>query len=356
MKIIFMADLHLTPYIWTSMKQVEGDAYRAFLWAVRKIEADYKNSTVLFGGDIFSEKTPDSYTEYILQEGCRSLLDAGCRLYGVEGNHDFAPKIPRFELFGITPLDTETAVTAGSRTIAGIPYTASSVELRTRLNEAPPCDYLVMHAPFRHLLGFDGAWAVQMEDIPAHVRNVLVGDIHVKDVRENKNGTRVFSPGATHPRKSGEFKSDHGFFVIDSEKGDYEYISIPGRQFFEYEVLEGEHLNTIETYLTELPRGLKRHQYPVCVLKYPPELTEEVGKLLKRELSAFIRSRETVKVSGISAPAAHVKVPTLLEALRRTVSSSVDHFGLLEELLTAPDDGEDLINKFIQQKGGTYAP
>lgn len=218
------ADLHLRETIWRSRRDVSGDAYAAWGQLIGMVLKD-PGAILLLGGDVFHTHAPSSMDELAFATGMRRLMMKGHAVYGVAGNHDDEDYY-RPQLFGMEILPEGEAVEVGGITVAGIPYHRSAEQLAQALADAPACDILVMHAGFRHLLGFEEACQCEQQDIPEHVGMVLNGHVHVYNVTG-----KVYSPGSLSPNSVSEFGAGHGAFRIDTEKTEVVWHPIHTRHF-----------------------------------------------------------------------------------------------------------------------------
>jgi len=75
----------------------------------------------------------------------------------------------------------------------------------------------VLHQAFQHLLGFVGAYDMDIEDLPAGPL-YAVGDVHVTDIRKLPDNGLFVSPGSTVPRNIAETNKGrgHGYVRVDA--------------------------------------------------------------------------------------------------------------------------------------------
>lgn len=181
------------------------------------------HTVIILGGDTFDSTYPSGQCEKAFKEAL-NCLKGKVQVYFIEGNHD-KEDVPRPLLWGCTQL-TESPIDIGGVTVCGINFTRNKELLQTTLANLSPCDYLVLHSPFKHLLGFAGKWQLEYTDIPDYIGKVLVGDIHVRSVYKN-----IYSPGSLSVNGVSEFGAEHGFFVFDTVKNTEDYVPISTRPF-----------------------------------------------------------------------------------------------------------------------------
>jgi len=338
-----MADLHLSPFIWNSHRAIIGDAYYALgmitgeLLKLRTSMPADEELVLLIAGDIFDSTTPDPYTEKILQQNLGVLKEHGVVVLSVQGNHEFHAKTARASLFGTQTLGEIPYVVNGV-TFCGIDYTASTEELHEKVAAIPPCNYLVMHAPFRHLLGFADKYQIEKDDIPGHIENVIVGDIHKQSLIQNAEGTRILSPGSTHPRSITEIEGGHGVHIHKQGSGmdAGSWMNVLPRKFIELTVMEESDADVL--------RGQDLRTYdeplqPVIIMKVTGEA---YGKAMAvaEETGALVVSKSALKVEAMDTQIeVQEEIPTLLEALPLVIQATAEAlaYSLLEQLLSAND-------------------
>jgi len=355
MLIISTADDHLSPFIWTSHRAIAQDSYYAMGMITNAIvdikrKAGDEEVVLLKAGDIFDTTTPDPLTEQVLKANIKMLVDAGVHVLSIQGNHEFHSKVPRASLFGTFPLDCPPGgpirpVTIEGVVFVGIDYTASSAELHEKIAMVPPCDYLILHSPFRHLLGFADKYQIEKDDIPAHVKNVVVGDIHKQNVTKNSQGVYILSPGSSHPRKIPEITEGHGFYIHKHEDGitSGRFENFEPRRYYMYNIENDAGIDSLKRLKVETDKQLQ----PVIILEVVSELykqamniAESTGALVVPK--AILKIDESVKMDNIS----EVDIPELIDALPTVVQrkSEPGVFSLLEQLL-ASDDPESVLEE-----------
>lgn len=359
MIICSTADDHLSPFIWTSHRSIAGDAYYAMGMITKEIlqikeEAGDEEVILLKAGDIFDTTTPDPHTEEILKMNMEVLLLKGIKIFSIQGNHEYHAKTARATLFGTTPLSA-VPIKIDGVSFCGIDYTASSAELHEKVSMIPPCDYLVMHTPFRHLLGFADKYQIEASDIPAHIKNVIVGDIHKQHLLTNDQGVHILSPGSSHPRKIPEISEGHGLYVHKHEEGikSGRYVNVTPREFYAVNIETQAALDNFKHMdVTWADRNLQ----PVIILQVMGEFYKQAVAIGEQK-GALVVSKEILKIDeSISIESiSDAKIPTLEEALPKVVQKKQEPevFALLEQLLTTKDPEsvmEEHRNKFFKIK------
>jgi hypothetical protein len=353
--IFLTADLHLSELIWQDRKRIAGDSYRAWDRLVADVLVERGKGgpvAVVIAGDIFDMARPDAYTEYVFAAGCVRMKRAGVELYAVQGNHDYS-EYPRYCLFGVGALSAKPVLLQGLR-FCGVDAQAAAGKLQERLAAVPECDWLVLHAPFRHLLGFEGRWQAEGADIPDHVGSVLVGDIHVKSAAVF-GGHAVYSPGATHPRSAGEFGRDHGCWVLDGDKVDYRTVS--GRDFTTCTVQSEQDLATLAAAYGKVSAAADDAARPVVNLVYPLAMAAQV-----LDVQAALGDRVFVLLDPFTVDSAGIEVklgdvsgdmPSLLDVLPDAVDAEKEPVlaGLVGNMLRTPDCAAAQLEQYAAAQG-----
>ena len=196
--MIYMAgDLHLIRYIWREKQELDGDSYRALHAMVDAIVKDKTNEKklLLLAGDNFDRNRIDGRTLDEFTKAVDKLSDNDVMVAFVQGQHDRNDP-PHAQVQGAVWLHNRT-ITFDDRKIAGLDWHCRD-DLHEALKNVPECDILVMHQSFEHMIGYGMAADLELADVPKHVKNILVGDIHVQELQEHRKGW-CLSPGPLHP-------------------------------------------------------------------------------------------------------------------------------------------------------------
>jgi DNA repair exonuclease SbcCD nuclease subunit len=197
-------------------------------------------SEVILGGDVYDSVNPSGEAINRVASFVARLKSVGILTYYIEGNHDRINKNPflsdkHYEEHRL--LSSIGAIPLGTRELGGLVYHGIDYcpvqKLHEQLNEIPECDVLCLHAGFQHLLGFENAYDIRMDDIPVEVRKlVLVGHVHTMDKRLTPNGVMVASSGSTWPWRLTEVDKLHGVFIVHENAG-LDYHALACRQYFD---------------------------------------------------------------------------------------------------------------------------
>lgn len=344
--IMLCADLHLSPRAWTNRWSIEGDAFNALAQIQEYALKAPLCSGVIFGGDTTDSNTPDAATLHHLSVFMRRMKEEGIPVYYITGQHDRgAYGYSVLETYGGVLLDEESVVLEG-RTYHGLSYRAGA-DLLEDIASVPICDFLVMHAAFKHLLGFKGAWQVEASDIPEHVSNVFTGDIHVKDVSEF-GGLTVYSPGSTYACNSGEIKQEHGFYVVGEKR--VEHVLLDTREFTTLDIKETGR-EGLMALLTEINTGAsKKALSPVVFIKIPGDLEASFDKYDKIVIVRLDASLNLVDVSDLKIDAVeHLDLRASLPAVVDRLKEG-ELYTFLEGLFSAGDRGE-FLSSWLKEAG-----
>ena len=229
MKLLLTADLHLRPRSHVKRHSVVGDAYHA-LRSIQAGAVEHAVQYVVIAGDVFDKRTPDQSAIVMFGRFCAELKAKGISVVAVQGQHD---------LDGAVAARTCGALVADQAGVT-LPHGKERYRLYClnwsprallpeRLAAVDECDMLVMHNAFRHLLGFEGAWDLELDMLPETARMVLVGDIHKYDLRLSPSKQPVLSPGSPYPVKSDEQGGCHAYHVMDTSDMSKESFQVPQR-------------------------------------------------------------------------------------------------------------------------------
>jgi len=348
--IAIAADLHLWPHVWRSVRSLEGDAFRAFDEIVDRIlEAPDAEKAFIMAGDIFDEPKVEGLTLKTFADGMSRLLDAGVKVYHVDGNHDKGKEsIP--SIHGSISLHRNKVAVDG-RTVVGLNWMPKE-QLRAELSELPAADILVLHCRMEHLTGFVEACDISVEEIPDHFSSIIAGDIHVTGLEELENGF-CLSPGSPHPCSLSE-TGEHGFWILRGEMPEFQPVR--NRKIVRVEISSDDELDRFR----ELLAGYEQFDAyaPLVEVSYAPEYLgriSDIAEQMSDRVKHLFRRRKTGDslISGAQA-ASDMKEGWklgLLESLPFAVDEgkSPELYQLLSTLLAfPPQDKDDNIKEYLE--------
>lgn len=333
--LFFAADLHLKPRIWEARKDITGDSYTAW-HAMVAVICKYPGSALLLGGDVFHTASPSGEDQYHFAEGMQRLQEADVQVWGIPGNHDIEGYY-RPRLHGLKMLSPEP-VTLNGLSVAGIPWIRSSAKLVEVMSELPPCDILVTHCGFEHLLGFEGAVQCTDSDVPEHVGKIFNGHVHTKNITR-----RVYSPGSLSVNSVAEFNTPHGFFWLDEATGGVGHVSINTREFV--------------THLWDGPPkslpGPKGKNLPVMNMIYTKDQTAEVDRFKEEHAEAIlfldnVQTIETLDTSPVAAGTGFDLGQVIQESIQHRLKDNPDAYQLATDLVSS-DTPVEILESYLQE-------
>jgi DNA repair exonuclease SbcCD nuclease subunit len=318
-----------------------------------------ENKYLILAGDICNEAKIDGLTSQVLRKFISNLAQNHVLVYGIQGNHDRQSvnnpnSIPLISAHGGLYLHKKT-VQMDDLSVYGLDYMPPE-KLKEELQQAPACDMVVLHTAFEHMLGFDGAWDLTLDDVPDRIRSVIAGDIHKTvhcPVRHSDGIDGDFlSPGALHACAVDQ-GSVHGVFVRPY-KGDWSFAAIESRPIVRLLYETQEQVPSADAFLESLP---KSKLLPVVEIRYKQEAEEAVEKLLQASdnrciiLSYKLSQGKTMETVGMRLENASEQLIRLPQALPFILDRKQDPevYMFLETLLDSPEPVGD-IDLFVQQQ------
>lgn len=286
---LFVADLHLTERIWNDRPEIAGDCQ--FMLDEITRTCIQNDCCLLIGGDLTDTLNPSQHVVRMLQEWLEYMNKSGIPVAFIGGNHD-----------DIRRADGHWAITndAMRRVVMHAP---ARDNLRIHGNKIHAIDFLprrefqevlknvsvdakilLCHERFKvDTFPFPGFHA-EIGDIPANIKLVLVGDIHIPTYEEYQNGKQLFYPGCPYLRRINDGDNHGGVLitkaatnssVYNTELGIYlRFTSLCSRPVLRYEVREEAHINAVvdearKTYTgSSLPDEIRK---PIVLVRYWPE-------------------------------------------------------------------------------------
>lgn len=326
--ILWASDLHVKPARVYRKRTLSDDAFYA-LDQIESIAIERGVSHVILGGDVTDSSMPCGETLNRLAKFVRVLGDQGIVTLYIEGNHDRINRNPYLSeehyhehrllsSIGATPLGTQTI---GNLKFHGIDYSPVQ-KLHEKLEAVPECDILCLHAGFRHMLGFEGAYDLEKSHIPDTVgKLVLVGHVHVHEESGASNGVKILSSGSTWVWKISETEAEHGVFLID-EDASHEFVALNTRKYFDVteeqdiiDTIAEEHV--LRPVLHYDPEQMQpdHEKYPEVILIHKvADAEEEEAKDLEEHAVASLQDALVVAVSPDEYPLEYAFLKATLDS------------------------------------------
>ena len=302
--IAFAADLHLRRFMWRSRRDMDGDGFRALASMKDALLQRWNRSSdkelhVILGGDIFDEKRVDGATLQAFTEFVDQLYAAGVNVYFVQGNHDYDAIEPLAAVQGATHIHRKTVILDG-KSVYGLDWQCKS-DLTEALASVPACDILVLHQMFEHLVHFEAAADLSLDDVPLQVRNVLVGDVHIRNITQLRGAGVCISPGPLQPCNI-EQAGPHGAYILEEGKTEWEFVPHNTRDIIRLSVQDEESLAAAAEVFDKLAAGPepRTHLEPIVEVRYLSQLSEEVEQVLQNAdtVKVFARPISSGLVTG----------------------------------------------------------
>lgn len=326
--IIFAADLHLTKRVWRARRDLDGDSFRAlaaFQAQILELHGTEPVSVIL-GGDVFDKNSVGGAPLQAFSDFVDALFDEDINVYIIQGNHDLDPDISIAEVQGSIPLD-KTVVEIDGRKVYGLDWRTRE-DLQEELKQIPKnVEMLVLHGMAEHLMDFEAAADFSIEDIPAHVQHVVVGDIHVDEVAVI-GGTTCVSPGPLHPTKIDQ-SGPYGFYVLPKGTNTWVRQNVPGREILRFAMMSESDIPGIEEALPIIQSRGRTGYEPLVELKYISEFSDIVDRWVEKFTGIRFFQKPSAKGKVLSKE-------ELLEA-----QESFHELSLVNSLPMVVDEGKD---------------
>jgi DNA repair exonuclease SbcCD nuclease subunit len=344
------ADFHLERYNWKSKRELDGDSFTALDNVADIILEDIKThdeeSLLILAGDTFDTKKVDGLTLEAFRKFCDKLRDAGVAIAYVQGNHDKNVK-PIPDVFGCHNIHG-TEYGFDTRVIRGI-ESMPREQMRGMILGVEPCDLLVLHCAFEHIIGFAAAADVSIDEIPEHVKHVFAGDVHVRDITPLPSGGSFVSPGPIHPCNLAQ-GGKHGIFKLPRFSDTFEFMPIESRFIRRFDLHEESDLEPLKEWLRDHTMELK----PLVDLRYSTDLAASVEAIMAQNISkgVFFTNPNTsgkLKKLATYAEGGYQKV-SLEASLEIAVDPEKDSrlYTFLSDLLTT-DDAVSMVEAMVKE-------
>ncbi len=230
MRIAHIADTHLG-YRQYNLEERENDIYDAFNEAIDKA-IEERVDVFIHAGDFFDTPRPPIKALYVAKEGIQKLRDHGIKILTVLGEHDTPRRraMPPHKLLGIPILGVgEVSVVEVNgigffgisnlkgRRVSLLKQELSKVDsLATKYQKA----VLVAHQAIKEYLPFEGAYELELGDLPRKMDYYALGHLHERSLREFGKGYLGYSGSIeilSRNEINGWKKRGKGIYIIDLE-------------------------------------------------------------------------------------------------------------------------------------------
>ena len=376
-KFLYTADNHIKKRTWTNSALLQEDA----IWALTTLgdSVENKTDTIVIGGDLFDTNRPTSKdvidTIFYLRYKFKFI-------HYIRGNHDSVD--PSF-IGAINDNDAEICLeihepdaaylqpdagdldlgvsyrTTQEAYILGIPYINNTKDLvgyisyyvaQWRKLKIDKPLYLLLHTSFKHLLGFDGAYQLTVDDIKNLCGNdpiyVLTGHIHTRDTTVyNERGAYIHSPGSTYPLSSDAMGIHCYGSLITYATGEIENIPCDVRKYVELSVEDIKDPLHLETELLRAGYKPDKDCLPTYVrIILPEDYGGQITGINNENFVTHLVSKTAVK----AAQAIQSKAYTFNEAIAEELLG-VDNSEMLLDMANAlllSDDQVQLLDDWLK--------
>jgi len=350
--IAFMADLHLTRFVWKSRRDIEGDSFRALDAAKDVLFQAWKQTdeplAIFLGGDIFDERKLEGSVLKAFTDFVDFWYEQEVPVYFVQGNHDTDAVQAIAEIQGAIHIDKKIVEVDGLK-IYGLDWRPRKF-LHEELAAAPACDYVMLHAMFDHLVDFEAATDISLDDIPSQIQNVLVGDVHIRDITPFNNGVCV-SPGPLHACNI-EQVGPHGVHVLARGQKEWQFHPYSTRDIRRFRCMDEGSLEQARVIIGNLEQRPENME-TIVEVRYVAEYADEVQAWPDRNphLKFFLKpsaSGKMVSMRDLEEAQKTFSTLTLENSLGTVVDEKKEPalHALLQELLAG--DTQNVADKYME--------
>ena len=374
MKFASTGDLHLGFKQYGFPERLED--FRAAVEAVFSDAIQMRVDGIILTGDSFQTPRPTDEDVRFLQQQVKRANDAGIRVYGIDGNHDYTDS-GWLSICGILPLERWSKVDVdgtrlpaeqvnGDCRIFGLNH-GSPAAIRSKLDEIEKSgakfDILVLHTEVVEMCAFASGGLTASEIVyklrDSGCRLVLMGHIH--DYAEAEfGGVRFIYAGSTEMWSRDE-KPQKSFSVVEIEKTSMQtaYYPIRIRQQLDVYLATQEDLDKL---LADIDVATGQGRSPVVLARYDPELPDFKKKLesLLTGKAIYLAIPQSRSVQQSGDPLARLTKDAfdrkgamrgMADVLQQVFGPESDESMLILKMLETPGDVESIVLRYAKDKG-----
>lgn len=356
-KIALISDVHLG----TKQYGIK-ERYQDFLDSFRNFgDSVYGVDAVVIGGDLFDSPRPDAHSVLCAQKVVGNLKRFGCRVLGIDGNHDLASG-DWLRAVGVEPFDDCSLAQVGHAVISGLHYRNGRdlvAEIQRMADAGMKADILVAHFALAEMNGGGSADTGVQELSPflekMGVKCVMMGHVHIPDHRK-WNGVLYMNPGSTEMKASNEPKEKY-YFVVDTETWEVEEKLLETRKVEEVEIASETDFQMFMERLTneakeaanQVPPG-KRPFYQVIADDTVDDAFKRLAKVVQ-ETSSIARIVMRSNKARDLAPAVDRReagLATIQSAIEARFPKDSPEYRLALELSAAPMSADQICRRVLE--------
>lgn len=304
---VAIGDTHIKEHIWTNRPNIKNDTLISFEQICNYCLQH--NKELLLMGDVFDNPRPSSQLVLFVSRCIAKLKAAGITTYWIDGNHDKSSKSWSY-VVGAENIDKTLLIDfcgPGSN-LYGISYRSASDLLEEFKTIPKEADILVCHQLLDLAMPREGLYNMQADDVPGHIKRVLLGDFH--EATSFSNGFAVFDYSGSSARMSMSELSAKSFISVEAGLKEPVYTRIPltTRNIFRWSIMNEEDFDEFNSWFrngghisplsSELLESIKFTdasdiQTPVFEIKFATDLPNIVGRITstaKDEAHLFFRA------------------------------------------------------------------
>lgn len=316
MSFVVTGDTHLHPGAWSSLPEVNGDAYRSFEQIVHHC-ITHKVSGLFLAGDVFDAQPPASTVAFFLKQ-MLALEAAGIPVWAIQGQHGRDRHLPWTSVYPyVKHLHNQVVILEGI-SISGFDNLPPE-ELKTTLVGLPSSiKLLILHQMARGAvpdIAGRQTWDFDPEWCPPFVKLVLMGDYHngwQHDQELDGFRTHFEYTGSTCMQSINE-PPEKSFIEVEVIQGEMKLNRVPlqTRPFFKLTVLDASALEDLLSRFPQVPAGA------LCHVEFDPRVPDVEAKLRTTNPAVHLKLDQL----SFSDTADH---PPLPEALERSLLGCLD--------------------------------
>lgn len=228
MRIAHIADTHLG-YRQYNLEERENDVYDAFNEAIEKM-IEERVDVFIHAGDFFDSPRPPIKALYVAKEGIRKLREHNIKILTVLGEHDTPRRrampphllldLPILGIGKVQKVVIDDVAFFGISNLKGRRVELLKEELSKvdTLAREYNKSVLIAHQAIRKFLPFEGAYELEMADLPREITYYAFGHIHSRAIEPFGKGYFAYS-GSTEIMRKSEISSwkdkGKGFYIVD---------------------------------------------------------------------------------------------------------------------------------------------
>lgn len=320
---------------------------------------------IVHTGDLFNSTRPSSESVQFVQGLHAWAGDKQLPILCITGNHDYCSNTQWLEVLATQPggggfqvIDNKT-VDLGGLKVRGYPSMGRETLMKRFAEDTlEGVDILCLHQPVQDFVGFISGNMLNIADIPDKM-HVLLGDIHITDIRTRPSGYIIGYPGSTELCSASE-SEDKCWIKLAFDNGKlekWERMAGHNRPVLRWQIETDDDLTKLLEDFDAVAETLQQRdsRTPMIFVRYPSNLSGVMPRIRQKlhpDDYIIIPQPVAVLENGTLSTSSLDDEPevSILDLLQTQVPQSDGLYQVASQLLNPELDAKTALSSFVEER------